>query len=92
MRTRYLVCYDVADPARLARIYRFLKGEGVALQYSVFLCSLTWPELEWLKGRLADLIESESDDVRIYPLPSGDVIHALGRHDRAPVGVALFLP
>jgi CRISPR-associated protein Cas2 len=91
MRTRYLVCYDIADPARLGRVYRFLKGEGVALQYSVFLCSLTWPELERVKERMAELIEAETDDVRIYPLPSGDVIHALGRPSRAPVGAALFL-
>ena len=34
---RYLVTYDIADPKRLSRLFRFMKKQGVPLQYSVFL-------------------------------------------------------
>jgi len=92
VRARYLVCYDIADEGRLTRVFRFLKAEGLHVQYSVFLCSLSWPELERLTRELADRINSVEDDVRIYPLPSGDAITALGRGDRLPDGATLVLP
>lgn len=91
MRARYLVCYDIADPARLGRVLRLMKGEGVHLQYSVFLCSLTWPELASLKEALAARINPRADDVRIYPVPSGDVVLAMGCGDRMPEGAWLEL-
>lgn len=92
MRTRYLVCYDIADERRLTRVFRLLKGEGVHLQYSVFLCSLTWPELERLKREVADRINPREDDVRFYPLPAGEAITSLGCGDRAPDGAMVALP
>ncbi|MEW6245676.1 MAG: CRISPR-associated endonuclease Cas2 [Nitrospirota bacterium] len=92
MRTRYLVCYDIADEGRLTRVYRYMKGVGVHVQYSVFLCSFTWPELQGVVSRLNDLIDAKADDVRIYPLPSGDTITALGCGDRLPKGATVVLP
>lgn len=92
MRAKYLVCYDIADAGRLARVCRFLKGHGVHLQLSVFLCSLTWPELGQLKAELAERINATEDDVRIYPLPADEPLVALGRGDRVPEGVSLHLP
>lgn len=92
MRTRYLVCYDIADEARLTRVHRFLKGIGVPMQYSVFLCSFTWPELEQAVSRLNDLIDAAADDVRLYPLPAGDAIASLGCGDRTPEGTLVVLP
>jgi len=92
MQAKYLVCYDIADNARLARVYRTMKDRGLHLQLSVFLCSFTWPELGELKGALSELIDDAQDDVRIYPLPSGEAIVALGRGDRVPEGVWLHLP
>ena len=41
MRHRFLVCYDVADPRRLARTYRKMNGFGEPAQYSVFICDLS---------------------------------------------------
>lgn len=92
MRSRYLICYDIADERRLTRVYRYLKDRGVHVQYSVFLCSLTWPELDSLKADLAELIDESADDVRLYPIPSGEAIDALGCPDLVPEGVAVFLP
>jgi CRISPR-associated protein Cas2 len=89
MKAPYLVCYDIADPKRLARVLRFMKGRGIHLQYSVFHCSLTWPELIKLRERLRELINNKQDDVRIYPLPSDGKVIALGCGDRVPEGVMI---
>ena len=91
MRANYLVCYDIADNRRLGRVYCHMKGHGLHLQLSVFLCSLTWPELGELKRALAELIEEAEDDVRIYPLPKDGSVTALGCGDRVPAGVSLYL-
>jgi CRISPR-associated endonuclease Cas2 len=41
MRTCYLVAYDIADPKRLQRVHRTMRGYGDPLQYSVFRCILS---------------------------------------------------
>jgi CRISPR-associated protein Cas2 len=92
MRSRYLVCYDIADPARLGRVYRYLKDEALHLQYSVFLGSFTWPKLQEVKAHLERLIDRGADDVRIYPLPAAEAILALGLEDRVPEGAEVYLP
>lgn len=92
MRSRYLVCYDIADEGRLTRVHRYLKGMGLPMQYSVFLCSFTWPELQEVLSRLSDLIDATADDVRIYPLPTGEPIASLGSGDRTPDGTVAVLP
>lgn len=91
MKSDYLVCYDITSPRRLSRIYRFMKGRGLHLQYSVFHCALTWPELEGLKDRLADMINPDEDDIRIYPLPSGGKVAVLGLAKKMPDGVEIFM-
>jgi len=91
MEATYLVCYDIADNRRLQRICNFMKGMGFHLQYSVFLCRLTWRELGALKVTIVgalkvtieELIEPSEDDVRIYPLPSRSLVFALGRGPEA---------
>jgi len=91
MKTKYLVCYDIADPRRLSRVLRMMKGVGVHLQYSVFYCELTWPELADLKQKLAAEIKPDEDDVRVYPLPSEGRVVSLGIGDRVPEGVEVIL-
>lgn len=91
MRTTYLVCYDIADPGRLARVCRLMKEHGVHLQFSVFLCSLTWPDLGRLKEALARHLDESQDDVRIYPLPADEPLVALGQGDRVPEGASVHL-
>lgn len=91
MKSNYLVCYDIRDVKRLTRVFRFLKQNGVHIQYSVFYCRLTWEELIRLKGRLKELINEKSDDIRIYPLPSDLKVEIMGCGDRVPEGVNIFL-
>lgn len=89
MKADYLVCYDIANPKRLSRVYRFMKGQGIHLQHSVFQCSLTWPELQKLKEKLVPLINVREDDVRIYPLPLNALVEAIGCGDRVPEGILI---
>lgn len=90
MKTNYLVCYDIAKPKRLAKVYKVMKGNGRHLQYSVFHCSLTWPQLQNLKFLLNAIIDEEKDDIRIYPLPTEEKVIVMGCGDRIPDGVELF--
>lgn len=91
MRAPYLVSYDIANERRLPKVYRFLKSQGIHMQYSVFLCRLTWPELLDLKKQLIKIINPEEDDVRIYPLPGDIKALVFGRGDRIPEGVTIYL-
>jgi len=68
-----------------------MKGRGIHLQYSVFYCELTRPQLEEIKGKLRTLIDPEEDDLRIYPLPASGRAEAFGQGDRVPVDVSIFL-
>ena len=52
MRKRFLVCYDVSDPKRLARTYRKMNGFGEPVQYSVFICDLSSKERVLLEAAL----------------------------------------
>lgn len=91
MKANYLVCYDITEPRRLTRVYKFIKGRGLHIQYSVFHCSLTWPNLMELKEKLSRLIDEEEDDIRIYPLPSEGKVIIMGCGDRVPDGVEIFM-
>jgi len=66
---RYLVTYDIADPRRLTRLFRFMKKQGVPVQYSVFLVETSAAKMGILMSRIATMIHSQADDVRAYRLP-----------------------
>ena len=91
MKANYLVCYDISEPRRLVRVYKLMKGRGLHIQYSVFHCSLTWPNLVELKDKLRYLIDEKKDDVRIYPLPTEKKVIVMGCGDRIPDGVEIFI-
>lgn len=91
MKANYLVCYDISCPRRLGRVYKYIKGKGLHIQYSVFHCSLTWPMLMELKARIAELIDEKEDDVRIYPLPAEKKVVVMGCGDRVPEGIDIFI-
>ena len=68
MRNRYLVCYDVADPKRLARVHRTMLGFGDWLQLSVFACDLTPQRRVELLIALTGLINVREDRVMLIDL------------------------
>ncbi len=91
MKANYLVCYDIKDERRLQKVYNFVKTYGLHLQYSVFFCCFTWPQLQSFKASLAKLINLREDDVRIYSLPEKPKLFVMGCGDRVPDGVEIFL-
>ncbi len=79
MVSHYLLCYDIADHRRLARLHRFLARRAQALQYSVFLFQGDDRQLQVVLDAAAELIDPRVDDLRAYPLPSHGLRWRLGK-------------
>ena len=89
--TAWLVCYDIAEPRRLARVGRAAREFVVPLQYSVLWARLDGVGLAKALGAIGARIDPRADDVRLYPLPENVQITGLGR-DVVPIGVDLGDP
>jgi CRISPR-associated protein Cas2 len=63
MRHTYIVCYDIADPKRLRRVFKVCKDFGQHLQFSVFECDLTASEKLVFEEKLLAEINREEDQV-----------------------------
>lgn len=63
MRQTFVVSYDIADPKRLRKVYRLMRGWGDHIQLSVFRCELNARELVDLRSRLAVVINHAVDQV-----------------------------
>jgi CRISPR-associated protein Cas2 len=63
MRQTYVVTYDICDPKRLRKVYKFMLGWGDHLQLSVFRCELNHRELVELRSGLARIIHHLQDQV-----------------------------
>ena len=72
----FLVAYDIRCPKRLRKVHREIKSQGMAIQYSVFLCDPVVFSRVW--SGLTALIEME-DDLRAYPVASLDDLWLTGR-------------
>jgi CRISPR-associated protein Cas2 len=86
-RRRYLIAYDIAEPRRLRRICSIMESFGERLQYSVFLCDLSTPELLTLEGQVtATMNRTEDSVVRIDlgQVGTSAPVHFLGRHRPLP--------
>jgi len=75
---RWLLAHDIRDKKRLQKVWRYLRQEGVRLQYSLYLLAGTRHQIEAIIDRLRELIDERSDDVRIYPLTENTRIWGLG--------------
>lgn len=65
MRRRYIVCYDISDPARLRRVFRKMLGYGDPLQKSVFTCDLSPNEKARMIKALSKIIDLDADSVMV---------------------------
>ncbi|MCX7974083.1 MAG: CRISPR-associated endonuclease Cas2 [Candidatus Aminicenantes bacterium] len=90
MKIYYLICYDIKDDFRLHKIFRYMKGKGVHLQYSVFHCYLNRQELLTIIREIKSIINEKEDDVRIYPLITNFETIVLGQGARIPEGLDFF--
>ena len=84
MRQTYLVCYDISNDLRRARVLKTMKGYGDHLQYSVFECQFTPTDLVRCRHALGKVIHHKDDQVLFVDLGPAEgrgdrVITALGR-------------
>lgn len=84
MRTTFLVCYDICDDKRLAKVHKTVRGFGDHLQYSVFECQFTQTDLVRCRHLVSEIIDHREDQVLFVDLGPvegrGDrVITALGK-------------
>jgi len=75
---RWIVAYDIRDPKRLQRVWRYLHKEGMRLQYSIYLLRGNSQEVQKVVLKLKELIDQRMDDVRIYPLTDTTRIWGMG--------------
>lgn len=74
-KSDYLICYDIADPKRLAKLSRFLEKRAFRIQYSVFFApKKSKEEIYQLAQQITEFIDSQKDDVRIYKIKDYGII------------------
>ena len=86
-RRRYLIAYDIREPARLRRVCSIMKDFGVRLQYSVFLCDLSEMELALWRSKIHTVVALRHDSViqiDLGPLGSTANIVTIGTPRQLP--------
>ncbi len=84
MRSIYLVCYDICDPYRLAKVGKTMLGFGDRVQYSVFECRMNREDLIRCQQRLTKIINAREDQVMFVNLGPES-----GRGDRVISSIGL---
>lgn len=72
MRNTYLVCYDICNPTRLARVGKAMRDFGDRVQYSIFECRFTRTDLLRCQQRLTKIINAREDQVMFVDLGPAD--------------------
>jgi CRISPR-associated protein Cas2 len=88
MRRCYLVAYDIADPKRLRRVFKTMKGYGAHVQLSVFQCDLPEMDLIRMKAALTEIIHHKEDQVLIIDLGPTDS-HPIKRFEALGMAIAV---
>lgn len=96
MRQRFVVTYDVCEPARLRKVFKVMKAFGRHVQYSVFVCDLNALGLAQMKAQLLGVIEPAEDQILVVDVGPTEgrgieVFEALGRpyHERARLALVV---
>lgn len=76
---RWLLAHDIRDPRRLQRVWRFMRGEGLRMQYSVYVLEGSRQQLDRVLQQLRGLLDERVDDVRVYAIGQSTRIWGLGR-------------
>jgi len=61
-----VVCYDIPDDRRRAKVCKTLKNFGEHVQYSVFECDLKTKDFQRMRKALQRLIRPEEDNLRFF--------------------------
>ena len=75
---RWLVAYDIREPKRLGRVYRYLSKHAIAAQYSAFIVEGTGLHLQEILEAVGERIDRNEDDVRAYHVPQSAQAWTLG--------------
>ncbi|UYM15643.1 CRISPR-associated endonuclease Cas2 [Endozoicomonas euniceicola] len=74
----WLICYDIKDARRLARVHRLMRQEALSLQRSVFFGRFQRSVLNDLVEAIEPLIDPDHDDVRLFPQQAQSAIKWCG--------------
>jgi CRISPR-associated protein Cas2 len=90
---RHLVAYDIRDAKRLRLVHRKLKGYGMPLQYSVFVCDITRAHRLELVTSLRDIIDHGVDCIAVIELADDDgrAFQFLGPRPDLPAAGAMII-
>lgn len=80
-RDWHLICYDIRKPARLRRVHRRLRKNGLAAQRSVFFFNGDKHALDTLLEQLTALMDPRVDDLRAYPVDHPERVWSYGDID-----------
>ena len=75
----YLICYDIANPKRLAKVHRCTVKQAAFIQYSVYYFEGSKAELQTVLAELENIINKKQDDIRVYGITSLNNAITLGR-------------
>lgn len=67
---RVLICYDLINDKRRAKLVKCLEDYGTRVQYSVFEALLTKRNFEILKLKVQKILDLDEDCINFYPLDS----------------------
>lgn len=79
MQRDFLIAYDITQPRRLQKIYRYLTRVAVPIEYSVFYASEDARRILSILADASAIIDPGSDDLRCYPLPQRGLRARLGK-------------
>jgi CRISPR-associated protein Cas2 len=68
MRKTFLVCYDIRNDRRLARVAKAMRGFGDRIQYSIFECQFNAVDLVKCRAALGEIIHHKQDQVLFVDL------------------------
>jgi CRISPR-associated protein Cas2 len=74
-----VVAYDISNNKRRKKVADLLLKSGTRVNYSVFECFITKPQLEKLKQEADALIKKKYDSILYYPL-CASCIEKIDRH------------
>ena len=63
-----VVCYDISNNRRRARLHELLLGYGTPVQKSIFECNLTLAQFRRLRARARRYAKKEGESIRYYHL------------------------
>jgi CRISPR-associated protein Cas2 len=70
----FLICYDISDKKRLAKISKIIEKEALRIQRSVyFYPQASKIELDNLIERVLKVLDKNRDDLRIYTIKNNGI-------------------